>query len=167
LVAKAAVRRGCRWLAVDEIAINGNIGQLPQDRLYMDKSAGGLLLIPRDRRLSEALSDSIFNKDKIKSSADFLNLAGNHDRKFIFTAGDVEDFGHHRKDHHNILRLLYKESGLISVTVSELTNHIRKKEYCKPKPSDWMTTPEDIKINARFLHGTIQTIKSQDSLGTV
>jgi alpha-amylase/alpha-mannosidase (GH57 family) len=149
-VAKTAVRRVCRWLAIDEIAITGNLGQLQQDKLYMDKSAGGLLLVPRDRRLSEALADSIFSRDKIKSAADFLNLAGNHNRKFIFTAGDVEHFGHHRKDHHNILRMLYKDSGLISVTVSELTNHIRKKEYCKPKACDWTTSPEDIKNKRIF-----------------
>jgi alpha-amylase/alpha-mannosidase (GH57 family) len=149
-VAKAAVRRVCRWMVVDEIAITGGLGQLSQDKIYMDKTAGGLLLIPRDRRISEALADSIFNRDQIKSAGDILNLANGQNRKFIFTAGDVEHFGHHRKDHHNLLRLLYKEQALNSVTVSELASHIRKKEYCRPRPCDWTSTPDEVKNKRIF-----------------
>jgi predicted glycosyl hydrolase (DUF1957 family) len=149
-VAKTTVRRGCRWLAVDEIAILGNLGQLPQDRLYMDKSAGGLVLIPRDRRASEALANSIYSKDEIKNPGDFLNLLNGPNRKFVFTAGDVEHFGHHIKEHHNLLRNLYKEPRLTSVTVSELLNHVRKKEYCKPKPCDWTSTADEVKNRHLF-----------------
>jgi predicted glycosyl hydrolase (DUF1957 family) len=150
IVAKAAVRRVCRWLVVDEIAITGGIGQLSQDKVYMDKTAGGLLLIPRDRRLSEAMADSIFSRDQVKSAADFLNLANGQNRKFIFTAVDVEHFGHHRKGHHDLLRLLYKEQNLTSVTVSELAGHIRKKEYCKPRACDWTSTPDELKNKRVF-----------------
>jgi len=143
-VAKAAARYGCRWLAVDEIAISGKLGQFEYERLFMDKSAGGLVLVPAERRLSTALAGSLFASDDIKNTNDFINLAGGQNRRYIFTANDVEHFGHHRKSGHALLRLLYKDTRLTSVTVSELLGHVRKKEYCKATPSDWGSTADEV-----------------------
>lgn len=143
-VGKTAARHGYRWHVVDEITINGHLGQLPHDRLYMDKAAGGLVLIPRNRRVSEALANSIYTKDSIRNTNDFINLVSNQNSKYVFTANDVEHFGHHQKGGQTLLRLLYRDTRLTSITVSELQNHIRKKEYCKALPSDWTSTPEEV-----------------------
>ena len=143
-VAKAAARYGCRWLAVDEIAIMGKLGQLDYHRVYMDKSAGGLVLVPANRRLSTALAGSMFASDDIKNTNDFVNLGSGQNQKYVFTANDVEHFGHHHKGGHNILRLLYRDPRLTSITVSDLLGHVRKKEYCKPSPSDWGSTPDEV-----------------------
>jgi hypothetical protein len=149
-VVKAAVRHGYRWLVVDEVTIAGKLGQLLYDHVYMDKSAGGLVLVPRNRRISEALAGSIFSKDNIRNTSDLFKIAysqghsEDHNRKYIFTANDVEHFGHHQKGRQTLLRLLYKDTRLVSVTVSELLNHIRKKEYCNPKVSDWTSTPDEV-----------------------
>ena len=144
-IGKFAARYGCRWTPVDEISINGKLNELPGDRLYMDKSAGGLVLIPRDRRVSEALAGSIFATDTINNSNDFVKMTGGRNQKFIFTANDVEHFGHHHKGGHNLLRLIYRDNRLTSIKVSELLNHVRKKEYCKALQSDWTSTPDDIR----------------------
>ena len=44
-----------------------------------------------------------------------------------------------------LLRLLYRDTRLTSITISELLSHVRKKEYCKPLQSDWTNTPDEIK----------------------
>jgi len=150
IVSKAAARFNCRWLPVDEITITGKLGQLPYDRLYMDKSAGGLLLIPRDRRISNAIANTIFAKDTINNTNDFIKLANNHKRKFVFTANDVEQFGHHHKGGQTLLRLLYRDTRLTSTTLSELASHVRKKDYSKPRQSDWVVSPEEVKKNMNF-----------------
>lgn len=149
-VAKTAVRHGCRWLAVDEIAINGNLGQAIFDKLYMDKSAGGLILVPRNRRLSEGLAGSLFARDDISSADDFAKLALDSQHRFVFTAVDVEHFGHHIKDRHGLLSQLYQHPQLVPLTVSELLSHIRKKDYCRPRASDWTSTPEELKNRQLF-----------------
>lgn len=155
-VAKATVRNGCRWLAIDEIAITGRLGQLPYDGIYMDKSAGGLVLVPRNRRISEALAGSIFARDNIGSTSDFHELIKGSDsakdksRRYIFTANDVEHFGHHRKGRQTMMRLLYKDTRLVSVTVSDLLDHVRKKEHCNPKVSDWTSTSDEVKRKRVF-----------------
>ena len=155
-IAKAAVRFGYRWLAVDEIAITGRLGQLPYDAVYMDKSAGGLVLVPRNRRISEALAGSIFSGDDIMSPSDFhelvkgLGSAKGGSRKYVFTANDVEHFGHHQRGRQNLMRLLYKDTRLVSVTVSELLNNIRKKEHCNPKISDWTSTTDEVRRKKVF-----------------
>lgn len=144
-IGKYAARYGCRWQPVDEITIDGTLGKIPYDRLYMDKSAGGLVLVPRDRRISEAIANSIFSTNAIRNTNDFYNLVNSGNRKFIFTASDVENFGHHYKGGQTLLRLLYRDSRFTSVTVSDLLNHVRKKEYCKALQSDWTSTPEEIR----------------------
>ncbi|MCP4582764.1 MAG: hypothetical protein GY839_14230 [candidate division Zixibacteria bacterium] len=149
-IGKAATRNGCRWQAVDEIAINGKLGQLPYDRLYMDKAAGGLVLIPRSRRISEAIANSIYSKDTIRNTNDFIQLANNKNQKYVFTANDVEHFGHHHKGGQTLLRLLYRDSRLTSVKVTELLSHVRNKEYCKTYQSDWTSTPEEAKRKQVF-----------------
>ena len=149
-VAKAAARFGCRWLAVDEITVSGKLGLLSSDRLFMDKSAGGLVLIPSDRRISNAIAGSLFAKDSIKNTTDFIKLANNQSRKFIFTANDVEHFGHHHKGGQTLLRLLYRDTRLTPIKVSELLNYVRKKEYCKPMQSDWTSTADEVKKNKVF-----------------
>lgn len=149
-VSKAAARFNCRWLPVDEITITGKLGQLPYDRLYMDKSAGGLLLIPRDRRISNAIANTIYAKNSINNTNDFINLANNQNRKFVFTANDVEQFGHHHKGGPTLLRLLYRDTRLTSTTISELSNHVRKKEYTKPHQSDWVISPDEIRKKMVF-----------------
>ena len=149
-VAKTAARHSCRWIAVDEITIAGKLDQLTFDRLYMDKQAGGLVLIPRDRKISDAIANSIFAKNSIRNTNDFINLANKQNRKFVFTANDVEHFGHHAKGSQTLLRLIYRDTRLTSVTVSELLNHIRKKEYCRPFASDWTSTAEEIRKKQIF-----------------
>jgi alpha-amylase/alpha-mannosidase (GH57 family) len=144
-IGKFAARYGCRWQPVDEITIDGTLDQLPYDRLYMDKGAGGLVLVPRHRRLSEALGNSLFSKDSIKNTNDFIKMIEDGRRKYIFTANDVENFGHHQKSGATLLRLLYRDSRLTSVTISELLNHVRKKEYCRAPQSDWTSTVEEVK----------------------
>jgi len=149
-VAKAAARHGCRWLAVDEITITGKLNKLSFDRLYMDKSAGGLVLIPRDRQISDALANTIFAREQIRNTNDFIRLANKQNRKFVFTSNDVEQFGHHHKGGQTLLRLLYRDTRMIPITVSQLLNHVRKKEYCQPGQSDWISTAEDIKRKKVF-----------------
>lgn len=144
-IGKFAARYGCRWVPVDEISINGKLDQLAGDRLYMDKSAGGLVLIPRHRRLSESLAGSIFATDAVNNANDFINLAGGTNRKYIFTANDAEHFGHHHKGGQNLLRLIYRDNRIVSIKASELVNHVRKKEYCRALQSDWTSAPDEIK----------------------
>ena len=151
-IGKFAARYGCRWQPVDEITVDGTLDQLPYDRLYMDKGAGGLVLVPRHRRLSEAIAGSIYARDRINNTNDFFNIAGNGHKKFVFTANDVENFGHHNKGGASLLRLLYRDNRLTSVTVTELLNHVRKKEYCKALSSDWTSTIDEVK--KRQVHRT-------------
>jgi len=144
-VAKATARNGCRWLAVDEITISGQIGQTTFDKLFMDKSAGGLVLIPSDRKISQALAGSIFARETVRNTNDFIKIASDPRRKYVFTANDVEHFGHHQKGGASLLRLLYRDPRLESVMATELLGIVRKKEYCKPHHSDWTTTPEELR----------------------
>jgi len=144
-IGKYAARYGCRWMPVDEITVDGTLDQIAYDRLYMDKGAGGLVLVPRCRELSEAMAGSMFAKNVLQNTNDFVAMAETGQRKYIFTANDVEQFGHHQKGSQNLLRFLYRDTRLTSMTVSELTGHIRKKEYCKALPADWFSTIDEVK----------------------
>ncbi len=144
-IGKYAARYGCRWMPVDEITIDGSLNKIQYDRLYMDKGAGGLVLVPRHRALSEAIAGSIFAREQVKNTNDFIGkISGGH-RKYVFTANDVEHFGHHHKGGQTLLRLLYRDTRLTSVTVSKLLNHVRKKEYCKALQSDWTSMPDEVR----------------------
>ena len=144
-IGKYAARYGCKWIPVDEITIDGTLNKIAYDRLYMDKGAGGLVLVPRHRALSEALAGSIFARDALKNTNDFFNKVQNGNRKYVFTANDVENFGHHAKGAQTLLRLMYRDSRFTSVTISGLLGHVRKKEYCKSLQSDWTSMPDEIK----------------------
>ncbi len=146
-IGKIAARYNCRWMPVDEITVDGTLNKINYDRLYMDKGAGGLVLVPRNRDLSESISGSIYARDVIQNTNDFYNRVTSGHRKYVFTANDAEHFGHHHKGGQTLLRLLYRDTRLTSVTVSKLLNHLRKKEYCKALDSDWTSTPEEVRKN--------------------
>ena len=141
-VSKTAARFGLKWVAIDESSIPAGPAQQSESSdkfscLYMDKSAGGVLLMPRHRELSDQLEGNIWAKKVPRTSNEYvqnaLRIAGND--KYFVTIVDAEHFGFITPGRYNLLRSIYGEPKLRPVNVSELRQHIKRKEFIKPLES--------------------------------
>ena len=139
-VSKAAARFGMKWVAIDESSIPGSGQSDGQDRyanLYMDKSAGGVLLMPRHRELSDQLEGNIWARKVPRTSNEFVQNAmrGPGNDKYFITMVEAEHFGFVTPGRYNLLRSVYGEPKLRAVTVSDLRQHLKRKEFIKPLES--------------------------------
>jgi len=146
VVSKVTARFGLKWVVVDDISIsNGN--QNGRILLYMDKAAGGIILIPRHRELSELLQGAVWAKKLPRSSSDFIQMALQKcpNDKYFVTVIDAEYFGYTHAGRHGLLKALYNEAKIRKVTLSDLRTQIKRKEFIKPVEGTAETRPNDMK----------------------
>lgn len=131
-VAKAAARFALKWVAIDEYSIRyKNQGGI--NALFMDKSAGGILLMGCHREVSDLLGGSFRLQKVPRSAAEFMQMSAkkiSSDRYFI-TRLDARNIGYDNPGRHGFLRALLKDNKLKPVTVTQLRRFIKRKDFAR------------------------------------
>jgi alpha-amylase/alpha-mannosidase (GH57 family) len=151
-VSKVTARFGLKWVIIDDVSIpNGT--QNGRILLYMDKAAGGIILIPRHRELSELLQGTVWAKKLPRSSSDFVQMALQKctNDKYFVTVIDAEYFGYTHAGRHGLLKALYNEAKVRKVTLSDLRTLIKRKEFIKPVEGTAETRPNDMKRKKPYI----------------
>jgi alpha-amylase/alpha-mannosidase (GH57 family) len=129
--AKIIKSLGYEWLILDEIAMNGKLGQVNFEKIYFDENSG-LKIIFRNRNLSKSyVPDDLLKIDRIKNDNTYV------------TATDCELYGLRHIDRKGTLDSLLGQKDLTTLTISEF---IGKKETIKIKPvaSTWESTEDEL-----------------------
>jgi predicted glycosyl hydrolase (DUF1957 family) len=133
-VSKVGARFALKWIAVDESVL----GRRNYQSLFMDKTAGGILLMPVHREASNRLNGSFKASHFPKSASEFiqgLTKLSSDKHKYIITATEAQYFGHKHSGRQGLLRALFRENKIKAVSVSQLRKYVKRKEFAKPNNS--------------------------------
>lgn len=140
-VAAVVKKMGFKWIVADEIAYDGKFNKVKFDKLYTIRSVG-LPVFFRNTRIS-----NLFFTAEAKTTKDFFRIMKEDGRseKFLLTAGDGENLGHHQKEMDELYEELLSTKKFEAINFSDLINIYKKSEEVKPTPSSWSSREEDIK----------------------
>ncbi len=131
---------GYQWIVLDEIAYQGQFGQVLFDKIYKTKN---LKIVFRNRGLSLLF----FGKwlDSIDRFFSSIKKDGRSD-KFLITAFDGENLGHHRKHLADLWAEILTSSKIQTITYSEYLDMFKNKPLIEvePLPSSWSTEIKDL-----------------------
>lgn len=150
-VSKVAARFTLKWVVVDENSIRGK-SQPGYNSLYMDKSAGGILLMPSRRDISNELGGSLWARKIPRSASEFLQATlrqASKDR-YVITAIDARNLGYDNPERHGLLRALYRDNKLKPVTISNLRRLVKRKESVRAVDGSSLTDKENLKKRKPF-----------------
>lgn len=136
-VAEVVANLGYKWLIVDEIAFNGQVGQIRNNKLYFYENK--LYIFFRERKLSNHLSSAISTGNSFWEA-----LKDREPKSYLLTAMDGETFGHHRPGLQDLLDRLITESTSEVITLSQVFNHFKDYSAVLPLSSTWATTEEEL-----------------------
>jgi hypothetical protein len=131
-VSKAGARFALKWVAVDENSVRGR-SKNGFNSLYMDKSAGGILLMPCRREISYLLGGT-YRAGKIpRSGAEFFQMSAKQTSKdkYFITKTEARNFGFDNPGRHGLLRALLRDSKLRSISVTQLRRYVKRKDFVK------------------------------------
>jgi alpha-amylase/alpha-mannosidase (GH57 family) len=151
-VAKATARFGLKWVVTDEISFgNGSRGGFSS--LFMDKAAGGVILFPRHRELSDQLEGNLWARKIPKSASEFTQMASQKSAndKYLITVVSAHYFGYLHNGRAGLLKALYTENKLKHMTLTDLRSYIKRKEFVKPVEASAETRPQDLKRKKPYL----------------
>lgn len=137
-VGRIIKKMGYEWIIVDEIIINGSLGEVDCEKVYLDENSG-LKLVVRTRSESNT-----YIPNKIKE------LIKNKNKKTIITASDGELYGLRHIDHTAEFEKILKNDNLETQTISSFIDE--QKEYIKVKPvsGNWNSSPSELKKGQPF-----------------
>lgn len=130
-VARMVKNLGFEWIILDEISLNGNLGQTKPRKDYMDRSSG-LKVVFRSRKYSSCYFP------------DFIRDNPNEKGPFI-TATDGELYGLRHKDPEGFFEKTLKRRDIEMKTISEFISERGKKENIAPIASSWESSEEELK----------------------
>jgi predicted glycosyl hydrolase (DUF1957 family) len=146
---KAGARFSMKWVLVDEHVV----GAKKNSALFMDKGAGGILLMPVKRDITWQLNGS-FRARKVPRSASEMtqNIIASlsNNTRYLITVSDAYNFGHRISGRQNLLRALYQDGRIRSVSVSQLRRYVKRKEFAKPAESTSETFNNEAKRRKPF-----------------
>ena len=150
-VSKATARFGLKWVVTDEISF-ANGPQINFSSLFMDKAAGGVILFPRHRELSDQLEGNLWARKIPKSASEFTQMAQQkcHSDKYFVTIVNAESFGYYHPGRIGLLKALLADNKLKPMTISELRTFIKRKEFIKAGEGAAETRPGDLKRKRPF-----------------
>ncbi len=139
-VAQIVKKFGYQWIMLDEIAFPGNIRKLSKTLAYSIKKSGISVLF-RSRRAS-----NLFFTGAISGVRDFLEKIKEEDysKKYLITAFDGENIGHHCPALVRVYNKLLSSSALETLTCSELFAQEPFRQEIKPRPSSWASQENDL-----------------------
>ncbi len=151
-VSKAGARFTLKWVVADENSIKAR-SQNGYGSLYMDKSAGGILLMGCRRDISNQLGGSFWARKVLRSASEFLQAAlkqASND-KYLITAIDARNFGYDNPGRDGLLRALYRDNKLKAVTISHLRRFVKRKDFIRAVDGSSLTQKENSKKRRPFL----------------
>lgn len=130
--AKIIKSKGYNWIILDEISYNGKLGQLKNEKIFMDENSG-LKIIFRDRKLSQTYVPETVSK-----------LLKEKESKEIITACDGELVGLRHIDHTAEFEKLIKNSDLEMQLISNYIESRKNFQNISPMPSSWESTEKEL-----------------------
>ncbi|UCE65654.1 MAG: hypothetical protein JSU85_12440 [Candidatus Zixiibacteriota bacterium] len=146
---KIGARFSMKWILIDESVI----GSRDSTALFMDKGAGGILLMPVNREITWQLNGSFRARKAPRSASDMVkNITSkfSNNTRYLITVSEARNFGHRIPGRQNLLRALYQDRRIKSVSVSQLQRYIKHKEFIKPIESSSETFNSDAKRKNPF-----------------
>jgi len=137
---------GYQWIVLDEIAYQGQFGQVSFDKAYKVEN---LKIVFRNRGLSLLFfGEWLDSIDKFFSS---IKKDGRSD-EFLITAFDGENLGHHRKHLADLWARILKDSKIQNITYSEYLDILKDKHLIEIEPlaSSWSTEIKDLQENVPY-----------------
>ncbi len=140
-VASAVKKMGFKWIILDEIAYNGKFNKVKFDKLYKVRDLD-LPVFFRNTRIS-----NLFFTAEAKTADDFFRILREDGRsqKFLLTALDGENLGHHQKEMDKLYAKLLDTKKFQTVNFTDLLKIYEKAKRVKPIPSSWSSREEDLK----------------------
>ncbi len=146
-VARVVKKMGFKWIVLDEIAYSGKFNKVKFDKKYLIKDVG-LPVFFRNTRVS-----NLFFTAEAKTTADFFKILKHDGRseKFLLTALDGENLGHHQKKMDKLYADLLDSGKFHCITFSELLKIKNlKSKIINPVPSSWSSREEDLKSKVAY-----------------
>ncbi|PIZ56906.1 hypothetical protein COY23_02205 [bacterium (Candidatus Torokbacteria) CG_4_10_14_0_2_um_filter_35_8] len=146
-LAKIAKKLGYKWIILDELGFNGEIGNIDWRKTYNMKGLKNFKAYFRERETSfRILSAQVGTvgmlenalKDKIKSN------------QYLITAMDGETFGHHRPGLEHVLFNLYENPDIKNIFISDIPKVFPDSETISPLESSWALMKRDIERKLPF-----------------
>lgn len=140
------LERGYDWVILDEPAATGTVGKIDFGHRY--RTPKGLGVVFRNRHVSDFLSFSA-EIDQPEVAVAALQ----HDErssKFLVTAMDGENLGHHRPGVDRLWELLVTWPEVEAVTISQYFNDLPVERVVDLVPSSWSSQPSELKANIPY-----------------
>lgn len=138
---------GLEWVALDELAYNGRVGEVDYTKLYQIKGTK-LKAFFREHRLSATImSAGPRDVGRLKEAAhDELR-----DHRYVVTGMDGETFGHHRISHEQLLIAMFKDPEIELARISDLETKFKQVETVKTVACTWASSSHDIEQGVAFI----------------
>ena len=120
-----------KWILVDELVVPSK----NHSTLFMDKGAGGILLMPARRDITWQLNGSIRAKKVPRSASEMIQnmtAASSNSNRYLITVSDAYNFGYRISGRHSLLRALYQDGRIKPISVSQIRRFVKRKEFIKP-----------------------------------
>ena len=140
-VAQIVADLGYRWIIVDEISINGNLGNAPSDRIYNINGLKDFYVFFKERAFSNSITYGLY-----QDVNSFFDALGERTKRheYLLTGTDGEVYGRHLPEQDNILNDIYKSRAIGTCTISDLIIAFRHMESIDPLPSSWSTCKDEM-----------------------
>lgn len=138
---------GFEWIILDEIAFNGQVGNVDYTKIYEIRNTN-LKVFFRERRISNAIMSAL-----VRTSKSLLKILKNDltSGRYLITAMDGETFGHHRPGLEKLLFKIFETPRLKLIQISDLPKYYKETIKISPIKSTWASSPQDIEKNTQFL----------------
>ncbi len=138
---------GFEWVLLDELAYDGQVGQVDYTKIYRVQGTG-LKAVFRQHRLSAALmSAAIREAQALKRAAKEEFAAG----RYVITGMDGETFGHHRVGHEQLLLALWRDPALETLLVSGVIDRFPDVQEVPTVACTWASSADDIARGIQFI----------------
>lgn len=136
--ARVVKELGYKWLLLDEIAVNGEVGKTDFNKVYKDKNSD-LPVVVRSRQLSHSYVPNTITK-----------LLDEGKESLAITATDAELYGLRHIDQTAVFEKLLKRKDLEALTVSDFINEHKERFEIAPQSHSWATSVEELKKGEPF-----------------
>jgi alpha-amylase/alpha-mannosidase (GH57 family) len=140
-VAQTVAELGFRWIIVDELSFNGEIGSAKYDRLYRIEGLRDFLVFFKERPFSAGITYGAYPSAEPFLEALKARLDGHN---YLLTGTDGEVYGHHRPGQEKLLSEIFARGTPKTCTISELVGVFDQVDTVSPVPSSWSTWEDEM-----------------------
>jgi len=146
-VGKVVSDMGYKVILLDEISYDGGKNYPPKDRLFKIKKTNNLMVVFRERRVSNCIMSAI-----IRNKKEFHDLIKDDLNKNVYlcTAMDGETFGHHRPGLEKCFFKIISADRPKHLFFRELSSYFKIEGESEPVKSTWASSSDDIEKGIQF-----------------